>query len=196
MADVVALTNANTRRWKAMKVLPIWAPLIDRIAQDLTEAGAKERYLSVAASTGVPWAVIAVIHQREASQSWAANIAQGDSWNKRSVHVPAGRGPFDSWEDAARDALRNCAPFAAKWKDWTIGGALSLLEKYNGLGYANIGKPSPYIWSATDQYHSGKFTADHHYDPDAIDQQTGCAAILHRMMEIDQSIVFTAELTS
>jgi hypothetical protein len=35
------------------------------------------------------------------------------------------------------------------------GGALTLLEQYNGLGYANRGLPSPYIWSGTDRYLKG-----------------------------------------
>jgi lysozyme family protein len=69
----------------------------------------KARYVAVSDKTGVPWFVIAVIHEREASQSWRANLAQGDPWNRVSVHVPKGRGPFKSWEDAivAADSLVN-----------------------------------------------------------------------------------------
>ena len=80
------------------------------------------------------------------------SLAQGDPWNRVSVHVPAGRGPFKSWEDAAVDALVNCSPYAARNKDWSIGGTLTMLEQYNGLGYAARGRPSPYVWSGTDQY--------------------------------------------
>ena len=32
----------------------------------------------VSSKTHVPWGIIAVIHEREASQSWKANLAQGD----------------------------------------------------------------------------------------------------------------------
>jgi lysozyme family protein len=85
----------------------------------------------------VPWAFIAVAHERESSQDWTGILAQGDPWNRVSVHVPAGRGPFKSWEDAAIDALVNCAPHAAQNKDWSIGGTLTMLEQYNGLGYAS-----------------------------------------------------------
>lgn len=46
--------------------------------------------------TGVPWFVIAVIHQRDASQGWDRSIAQGYPWDKVSIHVPKGRGPFVS----------------------------------------------------------------------------------------------------
>jgi lysozyme family protein len=104
----------------------------------------------------VPWFVIAVIHERECSQSWSRSIAQGDPWDKKSTHVPAGRGPFKSWENAAVDALVNCAPYAARNKDWSIGGILTLLEQYNGLGYASKGLPSPYVWSGTDIYVAGQ----------------------------------------
>jgi hypothetical protein len=113
-----------------------------------------------------------------------------DRWNEVSIHVPKGRGPFKSWEDAAVDALANCAPHAAKWKDWTAGGTFTLLEQYNGLGYAARGRPSPYVWASTNQYVRGKYIADGHYDPNAIDHQLGCAALLNRMAQMDPTIGF------
>jgi lysozyme family protein len=149
---------------------------------------AKARYQTVEATTDVPWAVIAVIHERESSQSWQASLAQGDRWDHISSHVPRGRGPFKSWEEAAEDALMVCPPHAARWRDWSIGGALILLEQYNGLGYASRGMPSPYVWASTNQYHRGKYIADGHFDPNAIDRQIGCAAMLLRMTIIDPSI--------
>jgi hypothetical protein len=121
-------------------------------------------------------------------QGWAANLAQGDPWNAVSVHFPKRQGPFHSWEEAAINALERCAPYAAHWADWSIGGALTLLEEYNGLGYAQRGVPSPYVWAGTDQYKSGKYIADGHYDPHAVDHQFGCAALLARMAVADKSI--------
>jgi lysozyme family protein len=110
-----------------------------------------------------------------------ANLAQGDPWNRQSVHVPKGRGPFNSFEEAAIDALANCAPNAAKNKDWSAGGALTLLERYNGLGYAAKGLPSPYVWAGTDQYTKGKYVADGVFDPNYVDRQLGCAGLLIAM---------------
>lgn len=188
MTDIGALKKANAQRWQTMKVAQTLIPTIDQVAKRLVDPNAKSEYQAVAGKTKVPWAIIAVIHEREASQSWKANIAQGDPWNKVSIHVPKGRGPFDSWQDAAVDALTNCAPHAAKWTDWSIGGALTLLEEYNGLGYAARGRPSPYIWAATNQYVKGKYVADGHYDPNAVDHQLGCAALLARMKELDPSV--------
>jgi lysozyme family protein len=186
MVDIVKLKAANLARWNAAWVIPSLIPTVDAISHRLVAA--KARYQVVEAKTGVPWAVIAVIHERESSQSWAASLAQGDPWNRVSIHVPRGRGPFSSWEAAAEDALVVCAPHAASWHDWTIGGAMTLLEEYNGLGYAMHGMPSPYVWASTDQYHRGKYIADGHFDPNAIDHQLGCAALLKRMALIDTSI--------
>ena len=186
MTDIVALKAANTKRWAAAKVVPELLHLIDSVSRRLVAA--KARYQTVELQTSVPWSVVAVIHERESSQSWQASLAQGDPWNKASVHVPRGRGPFSSWEEAAEDALVICSPHAARWHDWTIGGALTLLEQYNGLGYAARGLPSPYIWASTDQYSRGKYIADGHFDPNAVDHQIGCSALLMRMSLIDPSI--------
>lgn len=190
MTNIDRLKKANANRWKAMHVTTSLMPVIDKVSSRLANPKAKARYETISKKTGVPWFIIAVIHERESSQSWKANLAQGDPWNKVSIHVPKGRGPFKSWEDAAVDALANCAPHAAKWKDWTAGGALTLLEEYNGLGYAARGRPSPYVWASTDQYVKGKFVADGHYDANAIDHQLGCAALLNRMTEIDSTVKF------
>lgn len=188
------LKTLNAGRWQAMRVKPELLPTIDAVAKRLVHpANAKPHYLAVQKLTGVPWFIIAVIHEREASQSWAANLAQGDPWNHRSVHVPAGRGPFNSWDDAAVDALVNCAPYAARNRDWTPGGALTLLEEYNGLGYAKHGLPSPYVWASTDQYARGKYVSDGHFDPNAADHQLGCAALLNRMAVFDPSIALGAQ---
>jgi len=188
MTNIIALKQQNAERWKAMHVLPALITQIDHVAYRLITTLAKSRYQDVSDATHVPWYVIAVIHEREASQSWAANLAQGDPWDRVSIHVPRGRGPFTGWEPAAVDALAHCAPFAARWTDWSVGGLLTLLEEYNGLGYAAHGVPSPYVWASTDQYHMGKYIADGHYDPHVVDHQLGCAALLSRMAALDPSI--------
>jgi lysozyme family protein len=187
MTDLAKLKAANQTRWKACIVNSGLLRIIDGVSGRLIAA--KERYITVALKTTVPWPVIAVIHERESSQNWLASLAQGDPFDRVSVHVPKGRGPFLSWEAAAEDALVVCPPHAAKWTDWSIGGALTLLEQYNGLGYANRGMPSPYIWASTNQYSHGKYVADGHFDPGAVDRQIGCAALLKRMTMIDPTII-------
>jgi lysozyme family protein len=196
VTNIAALKIANARRWQEMKVRPELVATIDRVAARLAAPDAKAHYAKVATLTHVPWFIIAVIHEREASQSWKANIAQGDPWNTRSRHVPKGRGPFKSWDEAAVDALTNCGPYAARWTDWTAGGALTLLEQYNGLGYANRSLPSPYIWASTDQYTRGKYVADGRFDARAVDRQLGCAALIFRMATMDESVVFQTPSTA
>jgi lysozyme family protein len=186
LTDLVALKAANAKRWANAKLTQDFTS----VSRHLVSPDAKPRYEAVSARTGVPWAVIAVIHERECSQDWTGSLAQGDPWNRASVHVPAGRGPFISWEEAAIDALVNCAPRTAGNKDWDIGGTLAKLEEYNGLGYAARGMPSPYIWSGTDQYKSGKYVRDGVYDRAAVDSQPGCAGLLMAMMALDPTIKF------
>ncbi len=175
------LVTLNQTRWQNCHVSADKGPTFASVANRLTAPAAKARYQAVEKTTGVPWWFIAVVHEREASQNWNTQLGQGDPLNKKSTHVPKGRGPFSTWEEGAVDALVNCAPYAAKNKDWSPGGALTMLEKYNGLGYFNRGLPSPYVWAGTDQYVKGKFVADGVFDPNAVDKQLGCAGLLKFM---------------
>ncbi|MEH2513961.1 lysozyme family protein [Nitrobacteraceae bacterium AZCC 1564] len=186
MPDLASLRARNAARWANAKLTR--ASEFGPVAARLAAPAAKARYQAIEAKTGVPWFFIAVVHQRESSQDWSRSLAQGDPWNKKSTHVPKGRGPFASFEDAAVDALTNCAPYAARNTDWSIGGLLTLLEQYNGLGYFNRGLPSPYVWSGTDQYIKGKYVADGKFDPNVVDKQLGCAGLILAMMQIDSSI--------
>jgi lysozyme family protein len=186
MVDTNALSRANATRWANAKVTR--KAEAQSIAAQLYKA--KSRYLAVERGTGVPWPAIAVIHERESSQDWGASLAQGDPWNRVSVHVPVGRGPFDSWEAAAIDALVKCPPFLARHTDWSVGGALTALETYNGIGYASRRVPSPYLWAGTDQYRAGKYVRDGVYDPAKVDPQLGCAAVMMALMELDPGISF------
>lgn len=188
MTDPIALQRTNAQRWANARPTRNFST----IAKRLISPDARSRYQAVSAKTGVPWPVIAVIHERECSQDWTRSLAQGDPWDRVSVHVPTGRGPFKSWEDAAVDALNDCAPYASRNKDWSIGALLTKLEEYNGLGYAARGVPSPYVWAGTDQYRSGKYVRDGIYDPNVIDSQPGCAGLLMAVKVLDPAITFTA----
>lgn len=186
-----AMIAANLDRWNRAKITRQgFAPVAARLD------AAKARYQTVEAKTKVPWQDISVTHEREASQNWNTQLGQGDPLSRVSTHVPKGRGPFKTWEDGAVDALMNCPPYAGRWTDWSIGGTLTILEKYNGVGYAARGKPSPYIWSGTDQYVSGKYVSDGVYDANAVDAQLGCAGLLLAMIAIDPSIKFGAPVAN
>lgn len=189
MVDINALARANAGRWKNAKLTreaEFTKPARVAVAN-------KGRYLAIARAAGMPdiaWVFIAVSHYRESSQDFSKSLAQGDPWNQKSTHVPADRGPFKSFEEAAVDALVKCAPYAARLKDWSIGGMLTNLERFNGIGYAARGLPSAYVWSGTDQYRAGKFIADGVFDPNKVDAQLGVAGLILTMMELDPSIKF------
>ncbi len=194
MADLAALTVLNTKRWAQAKILPARAAEFKAPAQKAVDNRA--RYETIETRTGVSWLFVAVSHYRESSQNFSKSLAQGDPWNKVSTHVPVGRGPFASFEDAAVDALVNCAPFAARNSDWSIGSMLTLLERYNGLSYANANRPSPYIWSGTDQYSIGKVVVDHGPIEPIVDKQLGCAGLILTMMALDSTIKLPDSPTS
>lgn len=195
MPNTSALIAANAARWAKAKVTRAG---FTSVAKRLVAA--KRRYQEIERATGVPWFIVAVIHERESSQNFSCQLSQGDPLNRVSIHVPKGRGPFlnhptdppyqDAFYRGALDALIDCAPHAARWKDWSPGGALTLLESFNGYGYANKSRPSPYVWSGTDQYVSGKYVADGVYSATAVDRQLGCAGLIKAMMALDPTIKF------
>jgi lysozyme family protein len=201
MINIQALTAQNAALWEKACILPGREEEVSGVAQRLVRVSAKERYVFIANATGVPWWVIAVIHERESAQNFTRQLAQGDPLNQISRHVPRGRGPFfnhprdppgqDAFYRAALDALVACPPYAARWKDWTAGGALTLLLLYNGTGYEQYHhEVSPYDWGATDQEQRGKYTADDDFDPAIMDTQIGCAAMLKAMAAIDPDVRF------
>lgn len=139
----------------------------------------KARYQFVSEKTGVPWDLIAAIHHMEASFNFNGVLHNGEKiigTGKKTTLVPAGRGPFASWEDAAIDALKY-EGFA--WLGgWSLPMKLQKAEKYNGLGYLKKGLMSPYVWSMTNLYLKGLYVADGKFDPEAKSKRPGVASIL------------------
>lgn len=132
----------------------------------------------------IPWKVIAAIHYRESGMSFNRHQHNGDPLTARTIHVPKGRPlngepPF-TWEQSATDAFKMMG--WDKITNWSIPAVLQRLERYNGLGYQDHGVPSPYLWSWSSIYHSGKYVADGKFDPDAVDQQCGAAVLLKLLM--------------
>lgn len=204
MTNLIALTAANAALWKVAKILPSRVMEVNKVANRLCAPLAKIRYQEIEKATGVPWFVIAVIHERESSQDFTKQLGQGDSLDQVSTHTPKGMGPYynhpddlplqDAFYRCAVDTLENTAPFAARWKDWSAGGTLTLLITYNGTGYwfYHNHEPSPYDWGATDQEVRGKYTSDGSFNSTVMDTQVGCAAMLKAMMIIDPTIKFSS----
>lgn len=170
------LKQLNEQRWRDCHVPANKGPAFKAVADRILTN--KAVYQEIEKETGVPWWFIGIVHYRESNLDMKTNIANGQRFDRKTTIVPKGRGPFKSFKDAAVDALTNCSPYAAKNKDWSVGGALTMFEKYNGLGYYNKGLPSPYVWAGTDQYVRGKYVADGVYDPNHVDTQLGCAGVL------------------
>lgn len=197
MTNIPALVAQNAALWQKCQILPARELEVERVAAALCAPKAKAIYQQISATTKVPWFIIAVIHERECSQNFNDSIAQGDPWNRVSTHVPRGIGPFDSFVDAAVFSLTRCAPYAAKWTDWTAGGALTLLVLYNGTGYEDYHhEVSPYDWGATNMEQEGKYVADGKWSATVWDTQLGCAAMLKGMMTVDPTIQFAAPVIS
>jgi len=178
------------KRWDAMQRTRMSA--LTTAAKKV--ASNRLRYQNVANKTGAPWAVIACIHMRESDFNFGTQLGQGDPLGQVSTHVPKGMGPYhgpDAWDRAAIEALEHDG--LDKVKDWRIEKALYYFEKYNGWGYWNKGRVSPYVWAGSDQYVSGKFVADGQYSSSAVDQQLGCGPLLKTIMEPDGSAVIPRE---
>ncbi len=172
--------------WRRMQVRPGRAGEVDRIARALI--GHKPRYEKVAGATGVPWSVIAVLHQRESDADFGTYLGNGEPLNRTTRLVPAGRGPFPTWEAGAVDALQHDG--LDKVDHWTPERTCYEIEKFNGFGYRKNGINSPYLWSFSTNYDSGKYVADRQFDRNAVDKQCGTIPILKRMMELDASVRF------
>jgi lysozyme family protein len=145
------------------------------------------RYHSAADPLGIPWYFVALVHCLETSLNFNCHLHNGDPLTARTVHVPAGRPPTGNppftWEQSASDALRFKG--LANLSDWSLPVLLYRFEAYNGFGYRNLRPPinSPYLWSFSNHYTSGKFTSDHGFDPNAASKQCGSAVILFKMVQ-------------
>lgn len=177
------------KMWQAMQVLPEHQAVIDRDAAKILTH--KAQYEEASQQSGVPWYVIGLIDMMEAGGGCDAHLHNGDPLKNRTIHVPAGRPPAPqeppfTWLQSALDALQYEG--FDKIKSWPVSAIAGALEKYNGMGYHMRGIPSPYLWSFSNQYHSGKFVADHVFDPNAVSQQAGAMPMLKSLMAQDSSI--------
>jgi lysozyme family protein len=177
------------RCFDACRIRPERLSDVDALAGRI--AAARSRYEAVERMLGVPWYVVGVVHCMECGLDFTRHLHNGDPLTARTVRVPAGRpalgSPPFAWEDSATDALRLRG--LDRWSDWSVGGALYQLEGYNGWGYRlyhpRVG--TPYLWSFSNQYTSGKYVADGRWSADTMSKQCGAAVLLRRMFE--QSII-------
>jgi lysozyme family protein len=147
----------------------------------------KERYETVSEAVGAPWYFVAVIHRMESSSDFTRHLHNGDPLTDRTRHVPAGRpkkgSPPFTWEESATDALK--LRRIDKVPSWPLPRLLYEIEGYNGWGY-RLYHPhvlSPYLWSWSNHYVSGKYVADGRWSDTARSRQCGAAVLLRRIEE-------------
>ncbi len=151
----------------------------------------KAIYQDIEKRTGVPWAMLAVIHRRESDADFKTYLGNGEPLNRVTRLVPKGRGPFPSFEAGAIDALR--IDGLTSIHDWRLEKQLYFCELFNGAGYNNRGLPSPYVWGGSNIQKPGKYVADGKWSSTAWDGQPGCAPILAMIAKLDPSVTFTRE---
>jgi len=165
-----------------------------------TYAANSSRYASVAAQTGVPAKLIAALHFRESSMNFSTYLHQGDPLGKKAVNHPNNIPIFYEWEKAAVHALNQKSGTAdALNMDETTTDPAALAtyaERYNGLGYHNKGKPSPYVYSGTDVYEGGKYVRDGVYDASVWDRQPGVMALMGSVDGMETSDEFATPQTA
>lgn len=181
-------TGFQEKLWKTMSIRSSWVTRADQAVDRYVAT--KERYLKIERmrkNPSVPARVIFVIHGRESTWNFNRHLHEGSPLSARTRWVPKGRpvrgNPPFTFEESAEDALYLLKDME-NW-DWSnMEPLLQNLEKFNGLGYQKYRDiNSPYMWSGSNHYERGKYTADSRYSRIAVDKQIGVATILKRMHE-------------
>lgn len=187
MAPTFAATAAGyTNLWNKMVITR--ASALERDARRILAGRA--RYLAVERQTGVPWYWIGCAHMRESSCNFAGVLHNGEhiiGKGRKTRLVPAGRGPFTSWEQAAIDALK--LKGLEKIKDWSVARMGFEFERFNGFGYmTNKRGNSPYVWAGSQHYVKGKYIRDGVYSSTHVDTQNGCMPLLRTLMKLSAEV--------
>jgi lysozyme family protein len=179
-----SLRAEYTELWRTVAIRENRIAVIDRTIDRIVAN--KSRYVAVAEQCGVPWGVIATIHNLEAGGKFTTHLHNGDPLTAKTVQVPKGRPPGNppfTWEVSALDALEHDG--LTNVGDWSVERAAYAFEKFNGMGYRqhHPGVKSPYLWSFTTHYTKGKYVADGAWSDTAVSQQIGAMALIKRMAE-------------
>lgn len=165
---------------------------VDQVARKLLKPAIMDQHKSVEEQTGVPAVLLATLFEREASSDFTKALGQGDRWDRVSVNVPRGKGPFKSWKAAAiyyvhYDHLDDAT--AA----WSLPYCCWKGEIWNGFGPRNHGRPTGYLWAGTTIYDppkgpGGKYVSDGVWSGSTVDQQLGIIPVILRMIELQPDL--------
>lgn len=155
----------------------------------------KERYIALSKETNIPPEVIAVIHYRESAPDYFNGTFQvylhnGEQLGNKTQLVPQDLLFYD-FDTAAKDALdrkRSCADkYHVTVESADLVGMMCYLEEYNGAGYYKNGHISPYSYSGTNLYVSGKYVEEENeggkYNEEVVDNQVGSYLLLNAILE-------------
>lgn len=180
-----ALQAEYENLYRTCEIKPEKFAIIDTHVDQIVDL--KTRYRSIENRLSIPWFVVAAIHTMESSRNFDRHLHNGDRLTDRTVQVPAGR-PADghppfTWEESAQDAMVYSK--LDRVDEWNLPRILYELEKYNGWGYRKHHPhvKSPYLWSYSNQYVSGKYVADGTWSETAVSRQSGAAVIIRRLEE-------------
>lgn len=149
----------------------------------------REIYQECESETKIPWWWFPPAHYREGDLDFTTYFGNGDPLHRKTVNVPAGRGPFRTFAAGVADAMKiqgylDCT-------DWTFPRGAFRWNKFNGFGYTHC--KTPYLAAGTTLYGppqapGGMFIRDHVFSASAIDKRLGCYAVFKGMCEADGSI--------
>lgn len=189
--------NYHEILWNTAEVKGSQVFRIDKTISTYIENKSKYVEIEKLRTGGVPAAIIFTLHGRESTWSFKKHLHEGSLLTGRTKWVPKGRpkappsnGSVYTFIESAEDALYKLKDLeSVNWKD--LNTALYTIEEYNGLGYLKY-RPihSPYLWSGTNHYTSGKYVADGKYSSTATDRQLGTCSILKRMSDRGIAIGF------
>lgn len=141
---------------------------------------------------GIPivWGICSF--ERESGLDFRTSPAQGDRWDRVSVNVPRGVGPFPSWTAAAiwsykHDGIdKNSSPWSWPYMCWAW-------EKFNGFGPRDHGRVTGYDFAGTDEYDppvgkGGKYVSDGNWSASAVDRQLGCVPLALELVKLEPSL--------
>lgn len=185
MPTYEAMQNGYRNLWAKMKVTR--PAECDKAARKIL-AG-RSRYEEVERATGVPWFFVGLLHMRESANNFAGVLHNGEhiiGTGQKTSLVPAGRGPFRSWSEAAVDALKlKGLQYITSWPVERIGYEA---ERFNGFGYISYAVNSPYVWAGSTNYTRGKYIADGRFDANHIDQQLGVMPVLAVLCKLSPDV--------
>ena len=152
---------------------------IKRIAAYVDLYKEAERY------TGVDWRITAILHYMESGCDVRRQILNGEYITRKTKKVPKGYGPWEGFAESCVDAYKR-HPFH---KGMTVAEVLYRMERFNGLGYIRKGIHSPYLWSYSNHYTSGKYIEKKIlfkwvslYKKNLVSRQIGAAILLKELM--------------